>query len=368
MKTIKILFCHLFKSYTAPSISRALRKLGVETVEKTYYTPEDSYRDTRLQKMLENDIRTVKPDVVLSVNYWGVVARSCKRLNLRYLSWSYDSPQNLPTDETMDYETNAIFLFDREEVSRYQSRGINTVHHLLLATDTEHWDALLGKDISYRYDVSLLGQFYESLLPNLTEIMTDYDRGMIEAYVAAQQKIYGYYMLDELITDELVNRVNSHYKSLSETAIQISEAQLSYAIATYITRLDRLTLTQVLNAETVSGVDYETEMPRVFRESKINLNPCLRAIRSGIPLRALDIMGCGGFLLSSYQSELAEHFENGVELVLYDSLEDAVEKTRYYLQNDDARREIARNGYEKVKRDFRYEDRLNEMFAIAGLL
>ena len=57
-------------------------------------------------------------------------------------------------------------------------------------------------------------------------------------------------------------------------------------------------------------------MPLIFRESKINLNITLRSITSGMPLRALDIMGAGGFLLSNYQQELAENYIDGEELVL----------------------------------------------------
>ena len=45
-----------------------------------------------------------------------------------------------------------------------------------------------------------------------------------------------------------------------------------------------------------------------FRNSKINLNPTAKGIRSGIPLRIFDILSCSGFLLTNYQSELSDHF------------------------------------------------------------
>ena len=112
------------------------------------------------------------------------------------------------------------------------------------------------------------------------------------------------------------------------------------------------------NVEFMGPVDYLTEMPQVFRASKINLCPVLKANRSGIPLRALDIMGCGGFLLSSYQLELAEYFIDGQECVMYTSLEDAIEKAAFYLQNDDIRQQIARNGIARIEADFKYEDRI----------
>ena len=96
----------------------------------------------------------------------------------------------------------------------------------------------------------------------------------------------------------------------------------------------------------------------MFKASKINLCPVLKANKSGIPLRALDVMGAGGFLLSSYQPELYEYFLDGEECVMYTSLEDAVDKAYYYLRNDELRMAIARAGKEKIRQQFRYEDRI----------
>ena len=350
---MKILFVKLFKSYTETYISREMKAAGHEVTEITYYTPEDVYNDEALRGKVYADIKSHDPGIIFSVNYWPVVARACKDASRRYVSWSYDSPQNLPKTDTMEYDTNTIYLFDREEVSIYNKKGINTVHHLPLATVAE---SLPQK--SYTHDITFLGQFYDSMLPSLTEIMSPYDRGMMEAYVSAQQKIYGAYILDELINEELTDRINAHYRSLSEKAIQITPAKLSYACATYITRLDRLTLKEALNVYCPTGIDYEKDMRPLFHSSKINLNPILRIIRSGIPLRALDIMGSNALLLSTWQPELAEHFTDGEDCVMYESLEDAVLKARFYLENDSERERIANNGYERVKRDFSYRDRI----------
>ena len=72
-------------------------------------------------------------------------------------------------------------------------------------------------------------------------------------------------------------------------------------------------------------------------------------------------------MLSSYQPELAEYFVPDEEVVLYDSMEDAVAKTMFYLEHDDIRQAIARNGYEKVKIEFTYPKQLQTMFDTAGL-
>jgi len=84
-----------------------------------------------------------------------------------------------------------------------------------------------------------------------------------------------------------------------------------------------------------------------------------KAMRSGIPLRIFDIMGCGGFLISNYQPEILDYFVPGEDIVLYDSIPDLLEKIGYYLEHDEERDIIARNGYEKVKTFHNYNQRLS---------
>ncbi len=109
-------------------------------------------------------------------------------------------------------------------------------------------------------------------------------------------------------------------------------------------------------------VDYQTQMPLVFAGSKINLNISLRSIHSGIPLRVLDIMACGGFVLSNWQPEISEYFEEGAEIVTFDSLEDCLDKIEYYLIHEEERRQIAANGQRKVQERFSYQIGLEKLF------
>ena len=110
-------------------------------------------------------------------------------------------------------------------------------------------------------------------------------------------------------------------------------------------------------------VDYMTEMPLVFQNSKVNLNMTLRSIRTGIPLRAMDIMGCGGFLLTNYQEDFLEFFEPGIDYVYYSDQEELMKLTDYYLSHEEERMEIACNGYRKVKAGHHYGKRIERLLA-----
>ena len=102
-------------------------------------------------------------------------------------------------------------------------------------------------------------------------------------------------------------------------------------------------------------------MPVIFRKSKININSTLRTIKTGIPLRCLDIMGAGGFLLSNYQEDLCKYFQIGKEFEVYESREELVDKTEYYLKHEDERINIAINGWKKIQRLFRSDLRVYEI-------
>ena len=114
-------------------------------------------------------------------------------------------------------------------------------------------------------------------------------------------------------------------------------------------------------------IDYMSEMPYVFKTSKINLNITLKCIQSGIPLRALDIMGCGGFLLSNYQAEMTEFFRPGIDFVSYGSMDEAKDLAKYYLSHEEERKTIAQNGCEIVKQHFTYEKQLKQIFDIVNI-
>lgn len=104
-----------------------------------------------------------------------------------------------------------------------------------------------------------------------------------------------------------------------------------------------------------------TEMPKIFHLSKINLNFTSKPIRTGLPLRIWDILGAGGFVLTNFQTEIPEYFEIGRDLETYASEEELMQKISYYLEHEDERMEIARNGYQKAKEQYSLEMRVKQI-------
>ncbi|MCI9319131.1 MAG: glycosyltransferase [Lachnospiraceae bacterium] len=383
---MKILFYDM-GSYTYQDFIYYLERAG-HGCRTVYYHFADKFEDDFFLYRFSKYLTETSYDAVVSVNFFPLVAQLCHKYHIKYLSWCYDSPLEDRLKEYFSYETNYIFLFDRVEAAQYQAQGYSHVFHLPLAVNTERLDALTlspSQSAAWQADISFVGQLYDSPLDVLLYSADDYVKGYIEGLLQAQFRIYGYYFLENMITDDLLDRLNQSFRQLGQASVSLNRRGLSFAIASQITHLERTFLLEQMGelyhtcfystkpypftsaVKYCGPVKYHTEMPGVFRCSRLNLCPTLKSIQSGIPLRSLDIMGAGGVLFSNFQPELAEYFESGKDLILYESMEDAFAKADFYLKHEELRKEIARSGYERIRQDFSYPDRIRQMFETAGL-
>ena len=120
----------------------------------------------------------------------------------------------------------------------------------------------------------------------------------------------------------------------------------------------------IRNVQVHQGVDYYTDMNKIFYLSRINLNITLPSIETGMPQRILDIMGSGGFVLTNYQREIEDYFEIGKEIEVFRDLDEFMEKVPYYLSHEEERLQIAMNGYQKVRKCFSYIHQLTHILEI----
>ena len=376
-------------TYTYPDIIDSFSRNGIEYKTVSYKfdgRKSDEFFEYRFGKELEEEY-----DAVFSVNYFPLVAKCCDKAGVRYISWSYDNPLNVKDiEETLGLPCNTVFFFDKVQVKGFRNKGFDNVYHMPLAANCRRLDAIKLSDrdmVDYGADISFVGRMYDSLYNKYMALMDDYCKGYVEAAMAAQSKILGYYMIDEMLDDGFMKRINDHFKELDpNTDMVLPREALSFAVASEITRGDRIIILNILskryklnlyswdfnellqNVNYKGSCDYMTQMPRIFKASRINLNINLRISQSGIPLRVMDILGSGGFLISNFQPEIAEYFIDGQEVVMYESVEDAIEKAIFYLNNEDTRKQIAIRGHEKVKEMFSYDGQLTKIFEMSGLM
>lgn len=370
-------------------VQNAFKRAGISyhIVSYTFAdTNDDEFFKYRFKKVLSEG----KFDAVFNINYFPLIAECCYEMGIKYLAWSFDNPLNATrVEKTFGFETNYIFLFDRIQAEGYLKQGFKHIYHLPLAADCDRLDQITFNQSQKDYygaPISFVGILYGSNLDEFMQFMTDFQRGYIDALIAASTNLYGCFPAGDSIADKFIDEINEQYKKVlpGQNPI-INRDWLLHQIGMRATRRERLLLISMLSnrynfklfsseqppiplkAQFMGTCNYLTEMPIVFKASDINLNITLKEIQSGIPLRIMDIMGCSGFLMSNYQPELLDYFVNGKDVVVYDSLEDACDKADFYLQHPELIEEVRLNGYKRIRENFTYDQRLKYIFETAGL-
>ena len=82
--------------------------------------------------------------------------------------------------------------------------------------------------------------------------------------------------------------------------------------------------------------------------------------------RNFEVPGCEGFLLTEPAANLGDYYEFDQEVVRFQGVENPVEKTRYYLRQDDERAEIAPAGYRRTLNEHTYVHGFTELFSSWG--
>ena len=309
---------------------------------------------------------------------------------MKYIAWCYDTPLNVKRiEETLNNPVNYVFLFDKIQWWQYARQGFQTVYHLPLGVNRTRLANLKISDADYgKYaaEVSFVGKLYQSPFQEVLAPLDDFTKGYLQSFIDVQFHIYGNFVLDKMVTEELITNIHSQYrKRAPETTLQLCKASLTQLLAEEVTRRERMILLNlcgkrfctkfysfdkeplVKNVTECGPVDYVWEMPKVFACSRVNLNPSLKIIQTGIPLRAFDIMGAGGFLLSNYQEEFFDHYEDGKDMVIYENMEDAVEKIQFYLKHEDIRCKIAENGRRKTLEEHSLQECMAKIFETAEI-
>jgi len=382
---MKILM-YKWKVYMQGDIIRAFNNMGhqVDVFEKKV---ENHNEDKAFTNEISNLITDEKYDFVITVNYFGAVSDACQKCKVKYVVWTCDSPLISMHHQSVFNECNYIFIFDKVNYYMFKAVGVKNLFYLPLAVDTNRLDLLISNATdAYKYnsDISFVGSMYEkNSYDDIKDSLSDYLRGYFEASMLAQIDIFGENIIDKLLTPdilfELSNYIEFHQdnRSFSNIALVFATTFLGFKVASMerIMCLNELAKkhsvdlytdsnsTELIGVNNIGSVDYHVDLPKVFHQSKINLNFTIKNIRSGIPLRVWDVLGAGGFMLTNFQAEIPQYFENGKDLVCFESINDMSKKVEYYLIHEEERLQIAKNGYEKVKKYHSYETRLRQIIS-----
>ena len=387
---MKILFME-WKSLGQIDIAEEFRKRNWEIV---FYSFPRETENTRLNmdlcEKLVKVIAADRYDFVFSFNYFPVISIACNACKIKYVSWTFDSPFIQLYSNTIKFPYNYVFIFDKGTCEDLWNQGIDTVYHLPMAAPVERYNAYSVSRQErefYHTQISFVGSTYQEKKNRFYKKLKDvgeYTKGYLDGCIQMQKSVYGEFLLEQMLNPVIMKDMMEHCPlEVNQDGFERLEwVYAHYFLARQVTAIERKEILELLSRNwQVDLYTYDKtpelfkvrnrgtaevmeEAPAIYRCSAINLNISLRSILTGIPLRSFEIMGSGGFLLSNYQREYEELFGNGIDYVYYTDYEDLQKKIDYYLTHEKERREIAENGYQKVKEAHTYKNRVNTIMEI----
>lgn len=367
----------------------ALQNMGynVDVLDSSAFDPNRSVAEQN--EFLSAHLSQKRYDFVISYLFIPAVSDICAQFNLPYISWTYDSPLIALFTPSVFHKTNYTFIFDKMQCKRLTEAGVPHIFHMPLAVNLERTgclDITADDEALYSHDISFVGGLYENNTYNT----------LIQAFPEALQLKLKLYLMQNMCRwetprhwaelpsecmDFLYSQTN--ISSWNQTSLLSDAAYLGLLFfPRKLTQMERITVLNTLaqdfdvhlytrspadflqNVNIHTSVDYYTVMNKIFYLSKINLNITLPSIETGVPQRILDIMGCGGFVLTNYQEELEDLFKIGKEIEVFRTIDELKKKCAYYLSHEKERLTIAMNGYKKVRDSFSYPHQLQKMIRI----
>lgn len=351
-----------------------------------YNIEDDSRHTIEYSELLAKKIISNNYEFVFSTNYIASVSMACNACRIKYVSWTYDSPCAALYSTTVSYPYNYVFIFDKAVYHELKEKGVDTVYYLPMAAPVDKFDNIIPttEDMNkFNTEIAFVGSTYsedrQTEFYALLDELSDYSTGYLDGVIQAQKQIYGKLILDQLLVP-LLPEFNKRIELSVNHIIQPLEWFIARVmVARKITAIERSEILQLLgdkhqvhlhtyfptpdlkNVINKGNADSLHEAILVFKCAKINLNITLRSIETGIPLRVMEIMGSGGFVISNYQEDIYEHFVPDEDIVIYTDYNDLMRKVDYYLEHEEERKQIAKSGYEKVKKYHTYKHRIDQI-------
>ena len=381
--------------YRWGSLSEPLFCSAVENMGWTYVEFSGSMANYHADAVFAKDfvecIHENGAEIVFSYDYFPLISMICEINRIPYVSWIYDCPQYTLQSKTLTGSYNYIFCFDKMYVDYLNEIGALHCYHFPLAgvkSFLQKVEKVRPEEMrKYQCDISFVGNLYNEKKNRLSQAeLTAYTRGYVEGLIQAQLLVYGYNFLKESLPEsvcrEIIEECELH---LGAEYLQDEKRMAADTIGLEVTRRERENVLKQIagrypvrlytssklpetfkesSIEEMGFADYETEVPLIFKYSRINLNITSKTIESGIPQRIFDILSSGGFCITNYQPEIAEYFIDGQELVMYSDMADLMNKVEYYLAHEEERVQIAQNGCKKVLENFELQKSIADMFEI----
>jgi len=295
-------------------------------------------RERRLtQTEIFDRVRREQPEVLLVVRgEWldrDAVARVRQlRPGIKVVIWMYDPVTQYDTGLDAKAAADAFYLYDDDDVLRYQREHGRPVARLDLGYSRRRF--FPSPQRAHTVDVSMTGSF----------ALSSYDRRL-------------------KVASTLARLADRHGFSLS----LIGPMWTSWdPFATGMVRRVRREWPEFFRRFQNGPLTYP-EQNTLFNQSRININVHRDESTGSSNTRVFEILGAGGFELCDANAVAAAHFSGGTHLDFYRDDADLEEKILYYLAHPQEREAIAHAGHVRARDAHQLTDRVRWILTQQGL-
>lgn len=347
--------------YVMEGYAKAFSYIGCEVF---YY---NRLEDTALD--IVANIRDFSPDFVVAyrniaminelANNSGGIVYPFEKMGIPVVCLFYDNPffslMNDNKEHIKKYpDLYKIYVWDTYYINLLKLVGINS-NHLMLALDDEKFYKTTSSD--YLYDVSFVGKFSKTIQNQYQDgILINFFNDILNEKISNPGKLF-----DDILKTRYPE-INSLEDKLSLINALHHESQyfrwnilknINYN-QIHVFGMENKTEENLILHE---KVDYTTELPDIYRKSKINLNISSLQLENSINNRVFDTAGVGGFILTEDKPDFYLLDKDIAGDISYKTINELNDKIRYFLNNDKERKEISNKLLETVIKNHTYKNR-----------
>ncbi len=326
---------------------------------------EEEWSGYQCWTQLVDELVEFAPDAVLSIDRRGISGAApliflCEVLRVPLLVWYADNPFYLvPQPWEREMDCLASLVFDPAFVGPLREWGMRHVEHVPLGTNPDHFTVTAIEPEARPYDISFVAS---TGIDRIRGILAELDHAMQGTYGALASQVQAF--VEEGGQWLACNPLGSPFEFIDERGPGVGELQpwierqwpralLAALIdfqATFTARLEaarRLlplglhlwgdpAWANFIPADRFHGATQWGKIQDVYANSRLVLNVSRYQLVSSVTQRHFDVPLCGAVLLTDSRPGLAEYYEPGVELIVYEGLDDLEAMASEALDNTNA--------------------------------
>lgn len=309
-----------------------------EYLQKAWSGNFKSLEDWQI-KIVYEQIKTIQPDIC--VLYPPTLFSQEKIEKIRRLVkhgiiiGGYDGMDRQDIDLYRNYD---FIITCSDYISKFYTDHGKATYTLLFGFD-EKILPKLSQNINFKYDVTFTGSIYSNIHDGRYELLKELSK-----------------KVNLSIRSDFT--VNVDYRLLSIKRLKKLIKYKDFNNYLGLWRIGRKNL----------GAAYGLDMYQFLRDSKISINMHGDKINFAANVRMYEITGVGSCMLTDWKGNIGELFEPEKEIVTYSCVKEAIDKSKFLLRNENARKKIAAAGQIRTLKEYTLEKRILKLMSfLTGL-